>query len=207
MTIQAGGVFKLPLIVPRPSVLAIQFEVEGGYDIEFSLNFQDDNDESTGVLVEPVRVADREGQLDIDTTGVCELVWSNAHAWMTSKVLSYQLQLAPKVNTQMRKFRRSVITAADDFRVLAAAQSADEVDRNMRTLKQRAASLREELGAKKERAVASAERHKRYLSHVKRLEEEVRRAPPRRRRRRRGSAEGRRAARVGGRGGGRRGGG
>ena len=48
-------------------------------------------------LVEPVRVADREGQLDIDTTGVCELLWSNHHAWMSSKVLSYQLQLAPKV--------------------------------------------------------------------------------------------------------------
>ena len=77
--------------------------------------------------MEPVRVADREGQLDIDTTGVCEILWSNQHAWMTSKVLSYQMQLAPKVNTQMRKFRRSVISAADDYRVLAAAEAADEV--------------------------------------------------------------------------------
>ena len=76
--------------------------------------------------MEPVRVADREGQLDIDTTGVCELLWSNHHAWMSSKVLSYQLQLAPKVNTQMRKFRAAVISAADDYRVLAAADARAE---------------------------------------------------------------------------------
>lgn len=36
VSIQAGGEFRLPLIVPHPSVLAIQFEVEGGYDIEVS---------------------------------------------------------------------------------------------------------------------------------------------------------------------------
>ena len=71
-----------------------------------------------------MRVADREGQLDIDTTGVCELLWSNSHAWMSSKILSYQLQLAPKINTQMRKFRAAVISAADDYRVLAAAPTA-----------------------------------------------------------------------------------
>ena len=65
VSIQAGGEFRLPLIVPHPSVLAIQFEVEGGYDIEFSLTFQDDAEESSSVLVEPVRTVDREGQLDI----------------------------------------------------------------------------------------------------------------------------------------------
>ena len=70
VSIQPGGEFRLPLIVPHPSVLAIQFEVEGGNDIEFSLVFPDDQERGEGasVLVEPVRVADREGQLDIDTT-------------------------------------------------------------------------------------------------------------------------------------------
>lgn len=120
-----------------------------------------------------MRVADREGQLDIDTTGVCELLWSNHHAWMSSKVLSYQLQLAPKVNTQMRKFRAAVISAADDYRVLAAAEAADEVDRNMRTLKQRTAQLQQDVSTSKDKAAAVAARHERYLSHVKRLEEEV----------------------------------
>ena len=175
VSIQPGGEFRLPLIVPHPSVLAIQFEVEGGYDIEFSLVFHDDHEEdaSASVLVEPVRVADREGQLDIDTTGVCELLWSNQHAWMSSKVLSYQLQLAPKVNTQMRKFRAAVISAADDYRVLAAAEAADEVDRSMRTLKQRTAQLQQDVSGSKEKAAAAVARHERYLSHVKRLEEEV----------------------------------
>jgi hypothetical protein len=120
-----------------------------------------------------VRVSDREGQLDIDTTGVCELLWSNTHAWMSSKVLSYQLQLAPKVNTQMRKFRAAVISAADDYRVLAAAEAADEVDRAMRTLKQRTTQLQQEVSTSKEKAAAAVTRHERYLSHVKRLEEEV----------------------------------
>ena len=128
---------------------------------------------SSPQLVEPVRVADREGQLDIDTTGVCELVWSNNHAWMSSKVLSYQLQLAPKVNTQMRKFRSAVISAADDYRVLAAAEAADQLDRSMRTLKQRTAQLSQEMSASKEKAAVAAARHERYLTHVKKLEEEV----------------------------------
>lgn len=171
--IQAGSEFRLPLQVPRPSVLAIQFEVEGGYDIDFSLHFKDDHEDASSVLVEPVRVADREGQLDIDTTGVCELLWSNEHAWMSSKVLSYQLQLAPKVNTQMRRFRSAVLSAADDYRVLAAAEAADDVDKNMRTLSQRTAQLAQEVTSAKENAKAAASRHERYLGHVKRLEEEV----------------------------------
>jgi len=173
VSIQAGGEFRLPLFVPHPSILAIQFEVEGGLDIEFSLTFKDDNEDASNVLVEPVRVADREGQLDIDTTGVCEIVWSNMHAWMSNKVLSYQMQLAPKVNTQMRKFRGAVISAADDYRVLAAAEAADEVDRNMRTLKQRTVDLQTEVSGSKEKEAAAAARHERYLGHVKKLEEEV----------------------------------
>jgi hypothetical protein len=60
VSIQAGGEFRLPLIVPHPSILAIQFEVEGGGDIEFSLTFQDDQEETSTTLVEPVRVSDRE---------------------------------------------------------------------------------------------------------------------------------------------------
>jgi len=173
VSIQAGGEFRLPLIVPHPSILAIQFEVEGGGDIEFSLTFQDDQEETSSTLVEPVRVADREGQLDIDTTGVCEILWSNHHAWMSSKVLSYQMQLAPKVNTQMRKFRSAVISAADDYRVLMAAEAADEVDRSMRSLKQRTAELQTQVQASKEKELAAAARHERYLGHVKKLEEEV----------------------------------
>ena len=50
VSIQAGGEFRLPLIVPHPSILAIQFEVEGGNDIEFSLTFQDDQEEASSVV-------------------------------------------------------------------------------------------------------------------------------------------------------------
>ena len=48
--VQAGGEFRLPLIVPHPSVLAIQFEVDGGYDIEFSLLFKDDQENDYQVV-------------------------------------------------------------------------------------------------------------------------------------------------------------
>ena len=51
VSIQAGGEFRLPLIVPHPSVLAIQFEVEGGYDIEFSLTFQDDHEDGSSTVL------------------------------------------------------------------------------------------------------------------------------------------------------------
>ena len=50
VTVQAGGEFRMPLIVPYPSVLAIQFEVDGGYDIEFSLTFKDDNDNESSLV-------------------------------------------------------------------------------------------------------------------------------------------------------------
>ena len=49
--VQRGSVFRLPLLVPYPSVLAIQFEVEGGYDIEFSLTFKEDNEDEAVVMV------------------------------------------------------------------------------------------------------------------------------------------------------------
>ena len=110
--VQAGGEFRMPLIVPHPSVLAIQFEVDNGNDIEFSLMFKDDNEDDASMLVEPVRVTDREGQLDIDTTGVCEIIWSNGYAWLSSKTLSYQLQLAPKIDLLKKKWRAAVISAS-----------------------------------------------------------------------------------------------
>ena len=110
--VQAGGEFRMPLIVPHPSVLAIQFEVDSGNDIEFSLMFKDDNEDDASMLVEPVRVTDREGQLDIDTTGVCEIIWSNGYAWLSSKTLSYQLQLAPKIDLLKKKWRAAVISAS-----------------------------------------------------------------------------------------------
>jgi len=129
--VQAGGEFRMPLQVPYPSVLAIQFEVDGGNDIEFSLTFKDDNENESSVLVEPVRVSDREGQLDIDTTGLCEIIWSNAHAWLSTKTLSYQLQLAPKLDVRWRKRHLAALTAATDFRMLAAVEMADKVDEDM----------------------------------------------------------------------------
>ena len=50
VVVQAGGEFRLPLIVPHTSVLAIQFEVDGGYDIEFSLLFKDDHENDYQVV-------------------------------------------------------------------------------------------------------------------------------------------------------------
>jgi len=49
--VQRGATFRMPLLVPNPSVLAIQFEVEGGYDLEFSLTFKEDGDDETVVMV------------------------------------------------------------------------------------------------------------------------------------------------------------
>ena len=57
VSIQAGGEFRLPLIVPHPSVLAIQFEVEGGYDIEFSLTFQDDHEDGSSQVRSAARAS------------------------------------------------------------------------------------------------------------------------------------------------------
>jgi septation ring formation regulator EzrA len=92
---------------------------------------------------------------------------------MSSKVLSYQMQLAPKINTRMRRFRAAVISAADDYRVLMAAESADAIDRNMRTLKQRTGDMQKAVEGLKQKEQDAAARYERYLGHVKRLEEEV----------------------------------
>tara|TARA_B110001452_G_scaffold196028_1_gene166006 strand:+ start:450 stop:1868 length:1419 start_codon:yes stop_codon:yes gene_type:complete len=171
--IQAGSEFRMPLMVPHPSVLAIQFEVENGNDIEFSLTFKDDNEEESSLLVEPVRVTDREGQLDIDTTGVCEIVWSNHYAWVSQKTLSYQLQLAPKIDMLKKKWRTSIISAASDFRIMAAVTSAEKVDSMMKSLKTRKAKLQETVSSSREKEAQAQTRYDTYLGHVKRLEEEV----------------------------------
>ena len=180
VTVQAGGEFRMPLLVPHPSVLAIQFEVENGQDIEFSLLFKDDKDADkkdgggeASLLVEPVRVSDREGQLDIDTTGQCEIVWSNAHAWMTTKTVSYQLQLAPKVDMVKKKWRVAVVTAAGDFKMLAAAQSADRVEQLMRDVGKRKKELAGVVKGTPEKTAHARLKHEKYLGHVRRLEEEA----------------------------------
>ena len=123
VSIQAGSEFRMPLLVPYPAVLAIQFEVDGGADIEFSLKFKEDAEQEESMLVEPTRVSDREGQLDIDTTGTCEIIWSNAHAWMSAKTLSYQLQLAPKLDVRWKRRLLAAVTASTDFRMLAAVEA------------------------------------------------------------------------------------
>ena len=171
--IQAGGEFRMPLIVPHPSVLAIQFEVDNGNDIEFSLKFKDDNEDEANMLVEPVRVTDREGQLDIDTTGVCEIVWSNAYAWLTSKTLSYQLQLAPKIDLLKKKWRSSIISAASDFRIMSAVTSAEKAEQLSKTIKTRKSQLQDVVSGSREKTAQAQTRHEKYMGHVARLEEEV----------------------------------
>lgn len=174
--IQAGGEFRMPLIVPHPSVLAIQFEVEGGADIEFSLKFKDDNEAESSLLVEPVRVSDREGQLDIDTTGTCEIVWSNSYAWVSSKTLSYQLQLAPKIDLLKKKWRMSIISAASDFKIMAAVTAAEKVEGLMKTLKTRKGTLQQTVSGSREKSAQAQQRYDKYAGHVTRLEEEVAKA-------------------------------
>jgi hypothetical protein len=174
--VQAGGEFRMPLIVPHPSVLAIQFEVDNGADIEFSLMFKDDNEDEANLLVEPVRVTDREGQLDIDTTGMCEIIWSNNYAWMSSKTLSYQLQLAPKIDLLKKKWRQSIISAASDFRIMSAVSGAEKVDNLSKTIKQRKAQLQDVIATSREKTSLATTKYERYQGHVQRLEEEVKAA-------------------------------
>ena len=174
--VQAGGEFRMPLIVPHPSVLAIQFEVDNGADIEFSLMFKDDNEDEANLLVEPVRVTDREGQLDIDTTGMCEIIWSNNYAWMSSKTLSYQLQLAPKIDLLKKKWRQSIISAASDFRIMSAVSGAEKVDNLSKTIKQRKAELQDVIATSREKTSLATTKYERYQGHVQRLEEEVKAA-------------------------------
>lgn len=47
MVIKAGGTFELPIKVDRPSVLRIRFEVDEGYDVDFSLKFLEDTEKAT----------------------------------------------------------------------------------------------------------------------------------------------------------------
>lgn len=265
--VQRGTVFRMPLLVPYPSVLAIQFEVEGGYDIEFSLTFKDDHEQDSSVLVEPVRVSDREGQLDIDTTGVCEIIWSAArrrlpppaafppapnsdsrcstsgrgarppsapperssraerprrrlagptstpgsrarpsptsfrragwrgpvperrgggraggegaghrrrgHPALRLTPALLDAQLAPKLDVRWRKRQLAALTAATDFRMLAAVEMAEKVEEDLRSLKTRTADLQQSASGAKERTASAHAKHERYLSHVRRLEEEV----------------------------------
>eukprot|EP00965_Chrysotila_dentata_P087027 2873106-Pleurochrysis_carterae.AAC.1 len=49
-----------------------------------------------------------------------------------AQTLSYQLQLAPKLDMRWRKRQLAAVTAATDFRMLAAVEMADKVDEDMK---------------------------------------------------------------------------
>ncbi|KAG8461487.1 hypothetical protein KFE25_001091 [Diacronema lutheri] len=122
MVIKAGGVFELPIKVDRPSVLRIRFEVDEGYDVDFSLKFLEDTDKaSIQTLVEPARSFAREGQLDIHTTGTCFVVWDNAFSWINPKSLTYHLSLKSKEDIE--KARQAELARLAALRMVAARES------------------------------------------------------------------------------------
>lgn len=65
MVIQAGGIFELPIKVDRPSVLRIRFEVDEGYDVDFSLKFLEDAEGSTAQTVRTRRRACGPGRVRV----------------------------------------------------------------------------------------------------------------------------------------------
>ena len=172
VTLQPGAEFKMPILVPFPSILAFQFEVENG-DLSFSLIFNDDQDNKDQLLVEPQKLTDREAQLDIDTTGTCTLIWSNAHAWMSTKTLSYQLQLAPKVDTLPRRAFECIVTAATEYRMQAAVDMSERLDEEVNSIEERTAGLQTSLSSAREEASVAETKLERYQKHVRRLKEEV----------------------------------
>jgi len=123
MTIKAGGSFELPIKVDCPSVLRIRFEVEDGYDVDFSLKFLENADKAeVQTLVEPARSTAREGQLDIHTTGTCFVIWDNAFSWINSKELTYHLSLKSKEDIE--KERVAELARLAELRKQAAIDGA-----------------------------------------------------------------------------------
>lgn len=82
-------------------------------------------------------------------------------------------QLAPKLDVRWRKRQLAALTAATDFRMLAAVEMAEKVEEDLRSLKTRTADLQQSASGAKERTASAHAKHERYLSHVRRLEEEV----------------------------------
>jgi len=124
MTITAGSTFELPIKVDRPSVLRIRFEVDEGYDVDFSLKFREDTDKaSIQTLVEPARSSAREGQLDIHTTGTCYVIWDNAFSWINPKSLTYHLSLRSK--DDIEKARQLELARLAQLRAAAAVEAKE----------------------------------------------------------------------------------
>ena len=83
-----------------------------------------------------------------------------------AQTLSYQLQLAPKLDLQKKKWISAILTAAHDYRLVSAAEAAEAVDNSMSTLKQRTAQLNETLVTQKAK---TAEAKVRTAAPIERL--------------------------------------
>ena len=173
VTVKAGDTFRVPVLVICPSVLDVQFEVQGGGEIEFSITFVEEGSRESRTLCDAVSCADREGNIDIDMSGTCECTWSNASAWLSSKTLSYTLQLTPLVDTRCKRRLEAAMTAATDFRMLSAVEVAEQVDADMKGMKERTLQLQQTSIAAKEKSAHAQVRYERYMQHVRRLEVEV----------------------------------
>ena len=77
---------------------------------------------------------------------------------------------------QKEKWFRAILSAAADYRLVSAAEGAEQVAENMKTLKQRTTAMQQTVATRKESAAQALSKHDRYASHVARLEEEVKAA-------------------------------
>jgi len=105
ISIKAGELWQLPVIVKEISVMFFHFYTADGNDIEFDL-FATFDEQPTKPLqvIAPVRCRKQQGELDV-IPGVYQLRWSNIHSWVTSKTILYAIFLASKSSLEKEQQR------------------------------------------------------------------------------------------------------
>lgn len=95
MALHAGKHQELPLSISNRAILRYRFDTKGG-DIGFFITF-DRFDGNSVVLVESMRhqchLSPTQGEVVVDGAGTARLVWDNSYSWLSTKTLSYIVQL------------------------------------------------------------------------------------------------------------------
>eukprot|EP00438_Fugacium_kawagutii_P030031 Skav201327 [mRNA] locus=scaffold1389:11211:12863:+ [translate_table: standard] len=93
--VTAGSVEELSLSLEANDEATCSISVQGGLDIMLSYCFMADNGEATGESLAPVRVAQKDFNFTVRTSGKLFVRFDNTYSWVKPKTIRYELAKLP----------------------------------------------------------------------------------------------------------------